>query len=165
MILLLYFPLQQNCMSLTNEKLLQVLVRPRNGYYVNSSNKIWKASVKPRQGPTFKKRQSCRLQYHRKIRENQGQVLSSYSNDLLRKNSTGFWKCWNSKFENRHKCNEVEGSVDVDVVVNKFADHFSAGHSPNDPSRASSLYDEFIDLRTNYSSFPLPSNNAFDAEL
>jgi hypothetical protein len=27
------------------------------------------------------------------------------------------------------------------------------------------VYDEFIDLRSNYSSFPLPSSNPFDAEL
>jgi exonuclease III len=133
------------------------------------SNKIWKASGKPRQGPIFNKRQSCRLQYRKKIRENQSQASSSYSNDLhealLKKNGTGFWKCWNSKFENRQKCNEVEGSVDVDVIVNKFADHFSTAYSPNDATRASSLYDEFIVLRSNYSGFPLPSSNPFDAEL
>ena len=118
------------------------------------SNKIWKASGKPRQGPIFNKRQSCRLQYRKKIRENQSQASSSYSNDLhealLKKNGTGFWKCWNSKFENRQKCNEVEGSVDVDVIVNKFADNFSTAYSPNDATRASSLYDEFIVLRSNY---------------
>jgi len=31
------------------------------------SNKLWKAAGKPRHGPIFEKRQSCRLRYHKRI--------------------------------------------------------------------------------------------------
>ena len=46
------------------------------------STKVWKASDKPRHGPIFDKRQLCRLQYRKKIRENHSLKLSSNSNDL-----------------------------------------------------------------------------------
>ena len=35
------------------------------------SNLIWKAAGKPKHGPIFSERQSCRLQYRKRIRENQ----------------------------------------------------------------------------------------------
>ena len=35
------------------------------------SNLAWKAAGKPRHGPIFDKRQASRLQYRKKIRENQ----------------------------------------------------------------------------------------------
>ena len=40
-----------------------------------NSNKIWKAAGKPRQGPIFNKRQVCRVQYRKRIREGQKQHL------------------------------------------------------------------------------------------
>ena len=46
------------------------------------SNLIWKAANKPKHGPIFSKRQSCRLQYRKRIRENQTNEMSAYSNDL-----------------------------------------------------------------------------------
>lgn len=46
------------------------------------SSKRLKAAGKPRQGPIFTKRQSCRLQYRKKNRDTQGQLLSSYLNYL-----------------------------------------------------------------------------------
>jgi hypothetical protein len=84
---------------------------------------------------------------------------------LINKNGNGFWKCWNSKFECHHKCNEVEDSVDVDLIAQKFADHFSTANSANDASRASSLYDELVNSRVNYSGFPLTSSKPFDTEV
>ena len=33
------------------------------------SNKLWKAAGKPRCGPIFNKRQSCRLRYRKRIKE------------------------------------------------------------------------------------------------
>ena len=96
-------------------------------------------------------------------------MVSSYSNDLhgalINKNDNGFWKCWNSKFECHHKCNGAKGSVDVDFIAQKFADHFSTAYSANDTSRANSLYDEYINAHVNYSGFPLTSTKLFDDEL
>ena len=47
-----------------------------------NSNKIWKAAGKPRQGPIFNKRQVCRAQYRKRIREGQKQDIINYTNDL-----------------------------------------------------------------------------------
>ena len=67
------------------------------------SNLILKAADKPKHGPFFSKRQSCRLQYRKRFRENQNTETSAYSNDLhdalMEINSTTFWKVWRSKFE------------------------------------------------------------------
>ena len=72
------------------------------------SNRLWKAAGKPRHGPIFDKRQSCRLRYRQRLREGQRLTLSSYTNDLheclLRKNGPDFWKSWNSKFRIDSKC-------------------------------------------------------------
>jgi hypothetical protein len=133
------------------------------------SNKIWKAAGKPRHGPIFTKRQSCRLQYRKKIRENHDLTLLSYSNDLhdalLNKHGNEFWRSWNSKFESHHKCVEVDGCVDVDVIASKFADHFSKCYTATDANRAANLHEEYAMLRVKYNGFPVLSNNLFDAEL
>ena len=71
----------------------------------------------------------------------------------------------NSKFECHYKCYEVEGSVDVDLIAQKFADHFSTADSANDTSRASIMYDEYINARVNYSGFPLTLTKLYDAEI
>jgi hypothetical protein len=92
------------------------------------SNRIWKDAGKPKQGPIFVKRQSCRLQYRNRIRENQNQALSAYSNDLhdalIAKNGTTFWKVWNSKFEKKRKPLDIEGSSDPFTIADKFANFF-----------------------------------------
>ena len=46
------------------------------------SNSLWKAAGKPRQGPLFSKRQSCRLMYRKWIKENQMLDTERYSNAL-----------------------------------------------------------------------------------
>ena len=67
------------------------------------SNEIWKAADRPRDGPIFNKRQSCRLLYRKRIRENQRSNTETYTNDLhealLTKNSKAFWKSWRSKIQ------------------------------------------------------------------
>lgn len=92
------------------------------------SDRIWKDAGKPKQGPIFIKRQSCRLQYRNRIRENLKEELTSYSNDLhdalLAKNGTTFWKIWRSKFKCKNKPLDVEGSSDANIIVDKFANFF-----------------------------------------
>lgn len=133
------------------------------------SNLAWKAAGKPRQGPIFEKRQKCRSLYRKKIRDNQAQELTTYSNDLhdalLAKRGTDFWKCWNSKFELHHNCDEVDGSVDANSIADKFAKFFSESYQANNADRASSLYSEYVNQRANYSGFSLQSTELFDAEL
>jgi len=60
-----------------------------------------------------------------------------YTNDLhdalLKKNSLAFWKCWGSKFNCIARCKLVEGCTDAEVIVNKFAYHFSSVFFCNNP--------------------------------
>ena len=92
-------------------------------------------------GPIFDERQSSRLEYCRHIRERQKSATESYTNDLhealLQKKQTAFWKCWHSKIDSKYqrKCNEIEGSGDSGIIVNKFAQHFSNSFSYNDPEQ------------------------------
>ena len=55
-----------------------------------------------------------------------------YTNELhdalLRKNGVEFWKCWRANFQPVNKCAEVENIVDSDVIVGKFAAHFSSSY-------------------------------------
>jgi len=133
------------------------------------SNRIWKAAGKPRQGPIFSRRQACRLQYRKRLRENQKMDTEAYTNDLhealMTKNNTDFWKCWKSKFEVKNKCSQVEGCVDPSVIADKFANHYNGTFSCNDPHKAESLKRDFTALRANYNGLPLTEAQYFDVEL
>ena len=47
-----------------------------------ASNKLWKSAGKPRQGPIFNKRQLCRAQYRKAVRDGTKRSTLSYTNDL-----------------------------------------------------------------------------------
>ena len=134
-----------------------------------SSNRIWKAADKPKQGPIFNKRQSCRLQYRNRIRENQNNELSAYSNDLhdalMGKNGTTFWKVWRSKFHCKNKPLDVEGHSDANIIADKFAQFFSQCSSANNVSRATELLADFSSMRSNYCGSALNIDNEFSVEL
>ena len=133
------------------------------------SNKIWKSVGKPRQGPIFLKRQSSRALYRKRIREKQTATTESYSNDLhealLKKNGTAFWRCWRSNFGSKSKCSQVEGCIDPDVIADKFADHFKASISCNDPNRAESLKKSYLESFITYCGSPITDAHKFDTEL
>ena len=61
------------------------------------SNNLCKSAGKPRQGRIFNKRQLCRAQYRKAIRDGQKSSTMSYTNDLhgalLTNNGPSFWKC------------------------------------------------------------------------
>ena len=46
------------------------------------SNKLWKAAGKPRSGPLFTKRQSCRANYRKRLKDEQTAERLSYTNEL-----------------------------------------------------------------------------------
>ena len=46
------------------------------------SNQVWKAASKPRHGPIFTKRQSCRMQYAHSLQEKQKLAIVTYTNKL-----------------------------------------------------------------------------------
>lgn len=134
-----------------------------------NSDKLWKAAGKPRQGPIFDRRQLCRLQYRRRLREGERSNLTAYTNDLheclLEKNGADFWKCWRSKFVSSNKCEQVDGCVDSIIVADKFAAHFSAAYSSTNATQADALKAEYSQRRADYFGDALSEQQLFDTEL
>jgi exonuclease III len=133
------------------------------------SNRIWKAAGRPRNGPLFDKRQSCRLLYRKRIRENQRNATSVYTNELhsalLKKDGSSFWKVWRSKFDCSKNPVEVEGCMDANVITDKFASYFSAPVSASDTQYAADMQADFCGLRNIYCGTPLDAADMFDVEL
>jgi len=133
------------------------------------SNQAWKAAGKPRFGPLYSRRQSCRLVCRKRIKEGQRINTEVYTNGLyealLKKNNTMFWHCWHSKFDSNTPCNLVDGSVDADVIADKFASHFASVFSCNNPLRTDSIKQEYLASRNNYSGLPLNDSHTTDTEL
>jgi len=134
-----------------------------------NSDKLWKAAGKPRHGSVFDRRQSCRLQYRRRLREGEKTQLTSYTNDLhdclMEKNGTQFWTCWRSKFECTNKCEQVDGCVDSVSIAEKFAQQFSMAYTSNNAARADALKIEYEQRRTDYLGFALADEQLFDIGL
>jgi len=133
------------------------------------SNKLWKSVGKPRNGPIFANRQSCRLKYRKCLRDNKKSETEYYTNDLhealLQKNNTSFWRCWRSKFESINSCIQVDGCVDPSSVADKFSVHFSRAYSCNDVKQAERLSNEFQLQRNDYSGMPTTDAEEIDTEL
>lgn len=133
------------------------------------TNKLWKAAGKPRSGPIFTRRQSSRLLYRKRLRDEQKAETYSYSNDLhealIRKDSVNFWKCWRAKLDTSNRCAEVGGCVDSAVIVNKFANHFSSSYRCSSYSQADNLRIEYERLRGSYCGHPVIDNELFETEV
>ena len=55
--------------------------------------------------------------------------------------------------------------MDSDVIVGKFAAHFSSSYTHNDADKAKRLYDEYKTLRATYRGFTLTDEHSIDTEL
>ena len=132
------------------------------------SDRMWKASGKPRHGPIFDRRQHTRLQYRKRIREGKRMSDNMFTNELhdalLRKDGPTFWKCWRSKFGPVNKSVQVDGCVDADTIAEKFAVFFNNCYSCNNVYQKESLENEYSKLRKKYFGFP-SSDISFDTEL
>jgi len=97
------------------------------------------------------------------------QNVESYSNNLhdalLTKQSNAFWQCWRSKLECKSKCSQVDGCVDNDVIVNKFASHFKIAFSCKNSHTAESLKQKCLAARDNYCGTPINDSHKFDTKL
>jgi len=70
-----------------------------------------------------------------------------------------------ANFEPGNKCVEVEGSVDPDIVVEKFASHFSSAYMHNNEDRSKALCAEYDHVRSSYCAFLRTDNHTMDTEL
>jgi hypothetical protein len=133
------------------------------------SDILWKAAGKPRYGSRFDRRQSCRMHYRKRLREAEKSTLTSYSNDLhdclMGKDGPQFWKCWRSKFELPNKCNQIDGCVDNNIIVTKFAKHFAEAYSCNNVDRNDALKAEYLCKRPDYCGFALTEEQLFDTDF
>jgi hypothetical protein len=134
-----------------------------------TTNRAWKDAGKPKQGPIFDKRQSCRLLYRKEIRARQKSELESYTNELhealLAKNGAAFWKSWNAKLAPKNKCSEVDGSVVDDVITQKFMQHFKQSYTPISQDISNTRKSEFNQLRQTYTGEPWTDDFLFDTNL
>ena len=123
------------------------------------SNRVWKSAGKPRQGSIFVKRQQCRAQYRKRLRDGQKLSTTTYTNELhealLAKDGPTFWKVWRSKFQTQSKCGEVGGFTDDELIVDNFAKYFSELYVPNSHQRSALLHDEYLERRKNYFGFQI----------
>ena len=133
------------------------------------SNELWKAAGKPRSGQIFENRRICRLRYRKGIKEYEKMSTETYTNDLhdalLCKDNTTFWKCWRSKFESSNDCQQVDGCVDAETIVEKFRDYFLQSYTCNNPRRAMQLKEEYHTVRENYCGRPIVDNEYFNTEM
>jgi len=133
------------------------------------AEKLWKAAGKPRQGPIFSRRQSCRRQYKVRIKEKDKANTAAYTNDLhdalLKKNNDAFWQSWRSKFETRSKCDQVDGKVDPNIIAYNFASHFKEAFSCNNSRTADQRKEEYLTMRKEYCGLPSIDISSFDTEL
>jgi len=130
------------------------------------SNKL---AGKPLSGPIFTRRQSSRLLYRKRLRDEQKAETYSYSNNLhealIKKDTVNFWKCWRAKFDTSNKCSEVSGCVDSATMVEKFADLFYSSLCCNSHSQADNLRVEYERLRGSCCGHPVTDNDLFDTEV
>jgi len=133
------------------------------------TNNAWKLAGKPRSGPIFDKRQKARALYRKSIRDHETLSVGSYTNDLhealLKKDGAAFWKCWRSNFEPGNRCTEVENSVDLPTVAQKFAAFFSGAYKPNSLQKAQELRCQYETMRSTYCGLPLTKEHIIDSEL
>ena len=133
------------------------------------SNRLWVSAGRPRHGPIYDKRQSTRLQYRKRIREGQRMSDEVYTNELhealMKKEGRAFWNSWRSKFESSNTCLEVDGSVDADIIADRFAQYFSLCYSCNDVKQKDILEREYSELRDNYHGLPPTTEILFNTEL
>jgi len=137
------------------------------------SDKVWKASGRPRSGPIFNKRSADKRAYKLGIRKSQSDSAHNYSNELhealLAKNGNAFWKCWKSKFQSQSpKCQQVGGLTDFQQIADKFYEHFAELSSAATAAAGTdtrSMHDAYANMRPIYIGSPYTEKHLIDAEL
>jgi len=134
-----------------------------------ASHKMWKETGRPRAGPIFEHRNKDRRVYRAAIRRNELESKESFSNDLhaalLNKQGVQFWRCWNSKLENKSiNPSSIDGLSDHSRIVDRFAQHFGKVCSQSDSLEATDLTMLYNSLRPNYIGAPYTEEYKFDAE-
>jgi len=119
------------------------------------SCKLWKEAGKPKFGPIYNNYKRDKLQYKRRIKDEQKRETLTFTNDLhdalLRKSGHDFWKVWKSKFEaNSDHCVQIDGTSDCETIAVKFANFFQKVCTPYSDERNDEFRAQFINRRSAY---------------
>ena len=130
----------------------------------------WRSANKPRQGPIFLQYRKDKLQYKKRLKEEQYKETQSYSNDLhdalLRKSGQDFWKTWKSKFNKTSvRTPQIDGCSDNGIITNKFAEYFEVSCTPFNQIKNEEWKSKYDQVRSDYHGCPVTENNLFDVEL
>lgn len=131
---------------------------------------IWKAAGRPRSGAVFDSYRKAKSAYRSELRSQQQNEELLYTNELhdalQNKRGPSFWKCWNSKFENKkNMINTVDGITDPKIIADHFVSHFSKACSNNSDAGATRLKKKYEQMRSSYCGQPVNESARFDAEL
>ena len=116
---------------------------------------MWTDNGRPKQGAIFEIARTVKAKYKNAIRQADEDYVISVSDDLhdclLRKDQSGFWQTWHSKFGcNKTQVNCIDGSCDPKVIADKFAAMFenvcNVAETVNNRFKNEfySLYEEYI---------------------
>jgi exonuclease III len=135
-----------------------------------ASCRAWKEASRPKHGACFTKYNKDKLLYKKRIREEQTREINSYTNDLhdalLCKSNQDFWKVWRSKFTMKsNNVLKVDGTSDVDLIVDKFAKYFEDNCTPFNANRNEELKSEYTERLASYHGSPITDSQQFDVEL
>jgi len=77
-----------------------------------------------------------------------------------------FWNCCNSKVDrSSNACEQVDGTTDCDLIVDKFVKHFESAYTSINAARAAELKDEYTAMRNAYCGSPMSEDCMFDVDL
>lgn len=135
-----------------------------------ASCRAWKDAGKPKHGNIFLAYKKDKLLYKKRIREEQANETSIFTNDLhdalQKKHGQNFWKVWNSKFENKNSdIIQVDGTADCSTIVSNFANYFESCCMPFSNERNIELKAQYEERRADYVGCPLSINQVIDVEL
>jgi len=95
-----------------------------------ASHTAWVQDGKPKSGSFYLEMITCKFEYKSMIKTKEQTSKNQFSDELndalLNKNTTTFWKCWKSKFNNKTKSQMINGENEPDRICNQFSKFFSA---------------------------------------
>jgi len=114
-----------------------------------AAHDMWKAVGRPSHGPIYEAKRCAKAEYKLAIRNKQATEHKHISNDLhdylLSKDTTAFWKTWESKFKSKRKTSvTVDGFTEPNKIANAFATNFKNACSPNNETHNQDLKNKFL---------------------
>jgi hypothetical protein len=120
---------------------------------------LWSAVGKPRSGHIFNNYHAARREYRSAVRKCQRDSAAIYTNELhdnlMKKDHSGFWKSWRSKFNTRDLPRHINGTNDSRRICDLFKDHLSEGGKANEPKQIPIYNTGFSSRLETYEGFAL----------